>query len=659
MQTLPSKRLVYGVVVGALVSAAVAWPSARQQNPPPPGFRSTVDVVRVEATVLDKDRHPVRGLTADDFSVLENGQARPVVAFAPVELPRTPPSMQKTAAWLRDAPRDIVSNDGTDAGRLVVIAFDWSVRFYDQALARRIALAAVDALGPTDEATVLFTKPAPTAGIPQGFTGDHARLRAAISQPFAVALTDPHPDRSKTIIDPEGYTSGECLCGLCTLDALTALGRTLRSVSQRPKVVLFIGTYVRTFEAMRPTTAPPNIPGQIRPSFSTMPGTTDCPARLRDARRAFERAMAEANVTVHVLNPVGIDTESSTPLGPGRMRERQDSLPIIADLTGGRTVTNTETPENQVASILDESSAYYVLGFTPGSSPRAEAERPIELRVRRPGVTVKARNQYSLADQPAPAAQPREILTRAVTAVLPARSVPVEISAVPIVAGTRVAALLIGRLGTGAMRPTAMMTAALTPRAVPVTSRRIAIPPPAGGRDSGASAVVSVLLLEPGAYEIRAAAEVPSGAAGSVHTFVDIPDFRRAPLAMSGVLLHVAPEEPAALNEMDDALPFVPTARRTFGPADTVSALVQVSQGTTRKDALQPIALRLRIIDAREVTQRNQSGALSAAEFAGNRTATTRLTLPLRELPPGEYLLALEATLGDRRVERSVRFEVK
>ena len=50
------------------------------------------------------------------------------------------------------------------------------------------------------------------------------------------------------------------------------------------------------------------------------------------------------------------------------------------------------------------------------------------------------------------------------------------------------------------------------------------------------------------------------------------------------------------------------------------------------------------------MTQRNRSGALSAAEFASNRTATTRLTLPLRELPPGEYLLALEATLGDRRL---------
>src|SRR4029453_6301962 len=152
-------------------------------------FRSSVDVVRVEASVLDKDRRPVRGLTAADFTVRENRQERPIVVFAPVELPPAPTSMASAGGWLRDAPRDVVSNEGTDAGRLIVIAFDWSIRFYDQALARRIALAAVNRLGPADEATVLFTKPNTAAGKPQGFTADHARLRAAINQPFGVALT--------------------------------------------------------------------------------------------------------------------------------------------------------------------------------------------------------------------------------------------------------------------------------------------------------------------------------------------------------------------------------------------------------------------------------------------------------------------------------------
>ena len=69
--------------------------------------------------------------------------------------------------------------------------------------------------------------------------------------------------------------------------------------------------------------------------------------------------------------------------------------------------------------------------------------------------------------------------------------------------------------------------------------------------------------------------------------------------------------------------------------------------------------MRLRIDDAQAVAQRAQTGALSPAQFGSNRTANSRLTLPLRDLPPGHYLLTLEAALADQRVERWVRFEMR
>ena len=659
--TNPLGRPVY-VTLGCFVLAFAfgVRPLARHQPPQqPPTFQSSVDVVRVEASVLDKDRRPIRGLTAADFTLRENGQERPIVVFAPVELPAVPAATGAGGGWLQDAPRDVVSNAGTDAGRLIVIAFDWSIRFYDQAVARRIALAAVDRLGPADEATVLFTRPNAAAGKPQGFTPDHARLRAAINQPFALALTDPHPDTSGHIIDPEGYNSGDCQCGICTLETLTQLGQTLRTVSERPKVVLFIGTYVRAVDEMRPTPVPVVPEGQIRPSFSTLRGTTDCSRRLDDARQAFERAMGEANITVHVLDPVGLDSGVSSPLGPGRTRERLDSMTIIADMTGGRTVTNTPAPEDHIAAIFEESSAYYILGFTPAPG-RNDTTRRIEVRVR-PGLIVKARNQYSAVEQPAAGRRREDALSRAVGRVLPTREVPLELSAVPMIAGTKGAAVLVGRVPPGVARPTAMISAAFTPRAAPVTSRRIAIPSAAGdGGDATGLALVSALALEPGSYEIRLGAEHSGSAAGSVHTFVDIPDFRQAPLSMSGALFHVAPEEPGVpRSEIDGVLPFVPTARRSFASSDTVSAFVQVSQGTGRKDALQPVTVRLRIDDTQATAVRTQTGALSPAQFGSNRTANSRLTLPLRDLPPGQYLLTLEAALADRRIERQVRFELR
>jgi hypothetical protein len=524
-------------------------------------------------------------------------------------------------------------------------------------------LAAVDALGPTDEATVVFTKPSGAAGQPQGFTNDHAWLRAAIARPFAAALTCPPltPGCGGKIVDPEGYQSGDCLCGMCTLEALTRLAQTLRTVSQRPKAIIFIGTYVRTFEMMNPTHIPVMKPGEITPTFTMMPGATDCAGRLLDKRRAFERAAAAANVTVHVLDPVGQETDGNSPLGIARMRERLDTLPVMADMTGGRTVLNTNAPETQVPAILEESSSYYLLGFNPASAILRDTSRSIDVRVRAGGLKVKARSEYTLADEaPVANASADARLMRAASGVLPNDDVPFEVSAVPMVAGRRAAAVIVGRV-ENETRPTRLLTAAFTPTATPVVSRRLSIRTVTGrAADSGAMGLVSALALEPGFYELRVATELSGGATGSVHTFVEVPDFKRERLSMSGVLLHVAPEEPAApREEIDNVLPFVPTAQRAFTRADDVSAFVQIAQGTERRDTLQSVTLRVRVIDAQDAAVRDQSLELAATAFTKNRTANSKMKVPTRGLAPGRYLLRLSTTMGERHVERTLRFEMR
>jgi hypothetical protein len=281
---------------------------------------------------------------------------------------------------------------------------------------------------------------------------------------------------------------------------------------------------------------------------------------------------------------------------------------------------------------------------------------------------VRARNQYTVAEQPG-GERTRAALTQAVSNVLPAREIPLEVSAVPMLSGTRPATVIVGRVAPGAPRPSAVLAAALTSRAAPVVSRRVSIPPaPGTGTAAGneprptasALGLLSALPLEPGSYEIRVGAESSSGAAGSVHTFVDVPDFTRAPLALSGVLLHVAPEEPSAPHDdIEKGLPFVPTARRAFSRSDKVALFVQVGQGTARKDAVQTVTLRLRISDVHDAAVRNQTGSLTPAEFTKSRTANVRLPLPLGGLAPGRYLLTLEASAGDLRAERLLRFEIR
>jgi hypothetical protein len=84
-------RTLLGVAVcttGLLVSVdARQVPSRPQQT-----FRTGVDVIQLDVSVLDKDRRPVRGLTASDFTVTEDGQTRPVVAFKAIDLPAPAPA---------------------------------------------------------------------------------------------------------------------------------------------------------------------------------------------------------------------------------------------------------------------------------------------------------------------------------------------------------------------------------------------------------------------------------------------------------------------------------------------------------------------------------------------------------------------------------------
>ena len=130
--------------------AAILLPQVnRAQTPSTQStFKLGVDVVQVDVSVLDDKRRAVRGLTAADFTVFEDGKPRPVTVCNPIEIEEHPPSVNGTASWVRDVPPDVTTNDVKPEGRLVVIMLDWSIRPEEQVSARKIAAAAVDELGP-------------------------------------------------------------------------------------------------------------------------------------------------------------------------------------------------------------------------------------------------------------------------------------------------------------------------------------------------------------------------------------------------------------------------------------------------------------------------------------------------------------------------------
>src|SRR5438094_439689 len=138
-----------------------AWPAMQAAAPSQvqadqPVFRGGVELIQLDVSVLDRKRQPVTGLNASDFTVFENGVQRSVRAFTSIELPARAPRADAALAAL---PADVVTNQvGQQDGRLVIILIDRTIPTGQPAVAaRKVATAAVEALGPHDLGALVFS----------------------------------------------------------------------------------------------------------------------------------------------------------------------------------------------------------------------------------------------------------------------------------------------------------------------------------------------------------------------------------------------------------------------------------------------------------------------------------------------------------------------
>ena len=222
---LPALSLVEGPF--ALTGSAAQVP---QQ--PPPRFTAGVDIVEMPVTVLDKDHKPVRGLTAKDFTVLEDGKPQKIVAFS--EFVPAPPVVQP-ARWMREVPRDVETNAVVDKNLFVIVIDDAtlspatpppgggvgggrisgplraadsgaSMDVYRLDTLRKVAHRAIELLGDGDLAAVVFANDNFSR---QTFTSDRSKLiRSVDSVTFGPAHYKSDLMPVQTDCQPLWFTTG-------------------------------------------------------------------------------------------------------------------------------------------------------------------------------------------------------------------------------------------------------------------------------------------------------------------------------------------------------------------------------------------------------------------------------------------------------------------
>ena len=549
-------RLAILVAAGSM-AVAIAGDARQDRTQPLPSFRSGVDVIQIDATVLDGAGRPVRGMRAADFTLFEDGKAQAIVAFSAVDVPDR---VASPVAWMRDVAPDVVSNSVNER-RLFVIVMDDALLPPDAAMAsqaKAIGRLLVDRLGPSDLTAVLFTSNNSHA---QDFTNDRSRLLAAIDafRPgFRGADMPPpaDPDPGNRMLP--GRNTDE-VAYRASLRTLRKAAEYLADVPQSRKAIVYVGVGV---------------------PMDTFNPRSEFDKTLRDDAKDLFRRAERANVNISAIDPAGLGgldaylrrtrTRVPTPASTAIFSSASPRTPADAPSS-----TRTAYAEG-IAQLVRENGSYYLLGYAP-KDPADRRLRSIEVKTNVAGVTVRARRNYA-TDKPAPVNDKAPPLARAVAGLLPQADIAMLTSVAPFaVPGKSEVALAIV---TDVRQPAPkervtedleLMARAFTPdgdsRGVQRQNARVVLRP---GDNDAEFDVLTRLDLKPGRYSVRMAAHsTASGKSGSVYTDVVIPDFAKDEVSLSGVVLNAAPGRAAAPRDALAALvPIVPTTLRVFDARD-------------------------------------------------------------------------------------------
>ena len=691
--------MVRSFSVLALVICCVGAVSTGQQ---PPQFRTGVELVQIDVSVLDRNRRPVRGLKGEDFTVIEDGQAHPVAAFAEIVIPdaEEPPT-----PWMREIAPEVRRNDENQDRRLTVIVMDdITIPFDAQFIksAKDIGRKIVEQMGAADLGAVVFTRSNREA---QDFTPDRARLLAAVEK-FSPGARDLHPAEEP---QQEHYF-------ISALSTLRRASEFLAAVPQRRKTLIYVSTGV-PFDAEAAAEVVLIGPGEGQRAAV---GRRDLHNRLRRELEDIFREAQRANVNIYSVDPSGLGgMEAAVNLSlargsvfgtvpPGdrlQMASRQsrlhaDMLRTVADNTGGRAFVDINEFDTAVAQIFRENGSYYLLGYRPPTARRAGSFNRIDVKVNRPDVEVRARNGYfgPRDDTARTVNAPDAELNKALAGLLPKGDVAMQVSAAPLVkpgSSESTVAIVLGLRepvpsGTSRFSTDVNLSVnAYSPEGQPRGSHRLTAEltlRPAAGADAEYE-VLSQLDLRPGRYQLRLAAEsTMQGKTGSIFYDVEVPDFERLPLSMSGVVMTVSPGPVAApKGRLQALLPVVPTTTRDFFGGDKVSAFLRVYQ-SNRRSAL-PVTLDIRVLDSTGRTVFGTPEKLAADRFRTNRAepaeplsgrgrsgtvtprtdpapvgphaADVRFDVPVFTFSAGPHVLIVEVSNGRETARRDVRFQMR
>jgi VWFA-related protein len=622
--------------------------SAQQATPPPqdprnqPTFRTSVDVVAVDVSVIDREGRPVHDLRAEDFALKVDGRVRRVRSAEYISLRRLDDDQPEAPSFS--------SNTGAVPGRLIMIVIDQAnIRKGSGRNVFRSASRFIDTLNKSDRVALEII---PGSGPVTDFTADHGRVKAMIERAVGQAL---EADRTGRVGIAEAMAAMERNDGHAWMAILERECPAEHDVTSLAQCRQLLETDVRTVY---------------------MEARNNTAASLVSLRGIIDRLgwTAEPKAVVVISEGLVIDRNLTdlTWVGPKTASARVSLYGIrlsapLYDVELGRTSPTREADQTLLAEGMEqlighgrgsiypvavnataafnrlslELSGYYLVTFEPEAADRDGRTHEIAVDVTRPGLTVRARRQFS-AESPGAAKPVDDLLTDTMRSALPAADFDLRLTTFSFRddASGRVKVIVAAEIDRtfNAAGPLALAYHVRGDAGPPAAHVEKSITP-APGQEGRPQHYLAALVLEPGSYTIKMAVVDDRGHRASVSRAFDA-RLTSAGQVRIGELMLVETGAGRGLRPVID----------TRVESGVIAAYTELY--SQAEPQLARAALTLEIA-ATEDGRALDSTPMTIAGAGGKRIASA--TLPVHTLAPGAYLARAVLTSEGRPVARITR----
>jgi len=435
------------------LAGAVDVPAAAQspQDPPQdrPKFRIESNFIRVDAYPV-RDGKPLVDLKAGDFEVYEDGNLQKIETFEHIVVrpagpsdSRVEPDSQRAALAAAANPRNRVFVIYLDLPHVMVSsAHDINeplIRLLNRILAPEDLIAVMTPDMQADDIVFGRKTQVLEAGLRKNWAwGKRFTFQRDAREESYIQCYPP--------LSTEKGTAGESALAKelirrkrerQTLDSLRDLVLYLRGVREERKAIITVTegwllfqpnaeiTRLREDSIFKepvptgdPVVAGPNgkLTTRDERRYGGVLSKGDCDAeRIRlaqmDNKRYFRDILDDANranASFYPIDPRGLPA-ADNPIGPepppsvevdrAMLKERVENLRTLALVTDGLAVIENNDLDRGLKRIADDLTSYYLLGYYSTNAKNDGRFRSIRVRVKQPGVDVRARRGYRAATE--------------------------------------------------------------------------------------------------------------------------------------------------------------------------------------------------------------------------------------------------------------------